>query len=309
VEQKALVAVDAGGSKTEYAVRLLPGKVVRRYVYGGSNYRAVGLEKAYDNLIKSFFTTCEVEGLSPKDIQGAVFGVSGCDSEEDMLVYRKMVSEIGLDSEHIMLYNDCELAFLAAAKAPGLCVVSGTGSNCMAFYPNKPVLRAGGWGALLSDGGSGFWIARQVLESMLLFCDGIGKNRPIYEGIAKHFGISDFLSVQAKFVELGVPEIASSARVILEYAEAGDKYAREVVHTAHLALWELVAALMHRMAYAPEEPLDVVLNGSLFKNKWFLEEFWNGMVKRIPNPLNKHLVTENTSENAMRLAEKLYGGV
>jgi N-acetylglucosamine kinase-like BadF-type ATPase len=206
-----------------------------------------------------------------------------------------------------MLYNDCELAFLAAADAPGLCVVVGTGSNCMAFYPNKPVLRAGGWGALLSDGGSGFWIAQKTMKEMLLFCDGVGPVQPVYKGIAEHFGINGFAAVQARFVDLDVPEIASCARVILEYAEKGDEYARKVVYGAHTALWELIEALKRRAAYAPEETLNVVLNGSLFKNKWFLDEFWSGLTQRASNPLNQYLVTEKTSENAMRLAERLYG--
>jgi len=309
MREKFLVAVDAGGSKTEYGIRPLSGGEVRHYVYGGSNYRSIGLEKTYANLIKSFHTTCRAEGLCLDDIQGAVFGIAGCDTPEDMRVYREMVNSIGLDEAQTVLYNDCELAFLAAAKAPGICVVAGTGSNSMAFHPELPVSRAGGWGALLSDEGSGFWIAQQVMREMLLFCDGSGSDRPVYAGIARHFGIDDFSAVQARFAVMDVSEIASCARVILEYAEAGDAYAREVGQDAHLALWELVTTLVRRMEYTPEEALHVVLNGSLFKNQWFLEQFWSGLIQRIPNPLHRHLVTANTSENAMRLAERLYGGI
>ena len=309
MRQKVLVAVDAGGSKTEYGIRSLSGGAVRRYVYGGSNYNTAGLEKAYANLIESFYATCQAEGLCLEDIQGVVFGIAGCDTPEDMRVYRKMVGTIGLDDRQISLYNDCELAFLAAAKAPGLCVVAGTGSNCMAFHPDQPVSRAGGWGALLSDGGSGFWIAQQIMKDMLLFCDGIGSDRPVYEGIARHFEIDDFSSVQVRFAAMDVSEIASCTRVVLEYAEAGDMYAREVGGAAHLALWKLATTLAGRMAYVPEEALHIVLNGSLFKNQWFLEQFWSGLIERIPNPLHRHLVTSNTSENAMRLAERLYGGI
>ena len=308
MSRKVLVAVDAGGSKTEYAIRSLSGGDVRHYVYGGSNYKSVGLERAYENLVASFHTTCEVEGLSLEDIQGAVFGLAGCDTSEDMRVFRELVGAIGLASEKAAIYNDCELAFLAAAKAPGFCVVVGTGSNCMAFHPNRPVVKAGGLGALLSDGGSGFWIAQQVMRDMLMFCDGSGANRPVYAGIARHFGIAeDFSDVHLKFAPMGVPDIASCARVILEYAEEGDAYAREIVHNAHLELWQLVTTAIGRMGYVPEETLQVVLNGSLFKNEWFLQQFWEGLTQRLPNRLERHLVTANTSENGMRLAESLYG--
>jgi len=307
MRQKVLVAVDAGGSKTEYGIRSLDGGEVRHYVYGGSNYKSVGLEKAYANLVESFFTTCKAEGLALEDIHGAVFGLAGCDTTEDMRVFREFVDAIGLDDAKAAIYNDCELAFLATAKAPGFCVVAGTGSNCMAFHPGRPVVKAGGLGALLSDGGSGFWVARKVMRDMLQFCDGSGSNRPIYEGVLRHFGIDGFSSVHLRFASMGVPEIASCAQMILEYAEDGDVYAREVAHAAHLELWELVTTAVGRMKYSPEEVLQVVLNGSLFKNKWFLEQFWGGLAKRIPNTLEQHLITAKTSENAMRLAESLYG--
>jgi len=308
MREKFLVAVDAGGSKTEYGIRSLSGGEVRHYVYGGSNYRTIGIDQAYTNLVESFHTTCKAEGLKLEDIQGTVFGIAGCDTSEDMHVYREMVGALGFDEGQIALYNDCELAFLAAAEAPGFCMVAGTGSNCMAFHPGQPISRAGGWGALLSDGGSGFWIAQQVMKEMLLFADGSGAARSVYEGIARYFGIDDFASVQSRFAAMDVAEIASSARIILEYAEAGDTYAREVACAAHLELWKLATTLAGRMAYTAEEVLHVVLTGSLFKNQWFLEQFWSGLTARIPNPLHRHLVTANTSENAMRLAERLYGG-
>jgi len=307
VSQKYLVAVDAGGSKTEYGIRALAGGEVHKYIYGGSNYRSIGYEKAYGNLIESFLETCKTEGLCLKDISGAVFGISGCDTPEDMRVYQKMVGAIGLDDGQTTLYNDCELAFLAAAEAPGICMVGGTGSNCMAFSPGRPVFRAGGWGALLSDGGSGFWIAQRVLRDMLAFCDGDGIDRPVYREITRFFKIEDFASVQARFAAMDVSEIASCARVILEYAQAGDAYTREVAEAAHLELWKLATTLTRRAQYPPEEPLHVVLTGSLFKNQWFLEQFWSGLTERVTNPLHRHLVTANTSENAMRLAQRLYG--
>jgi len=307
MREKFLVAVDAGGSKTEYGLRSLSGGEMRHYVYGGSNYRTIGVERAHANLVESFHTTCKAEGLSLEDIQGAVFGIAGCDTPEDIDVYREIVGAIGLDETQTALYNDCELAFLAAAEAPGLCMVAGTGSNCMAFRPDQPVIRAGGWGALLSDGGSGFWIAQRIMKEMLLFADGSGTDRPVYAGIARHFGIDKLSAVQGRFLAMDVAEIASSTRVILEYAESGDSYAREVAREAHLELWELATTLVRRMDYTSEEALHVVLTGSLFKNQWFLEEFWRGLMERTPNPLHRYLVTANTSENAMRLAERLYG--
>ena len=58
----------------------------------------------------------------------------------------------------------------------------------MAFHPNLRFKRADGWGNLLSDGGSGFWVAKRVIREMLLHCDGIGPDRPICSKIAATLG-------------------------------------------------------------------------------------------------------------------------
>jgi len=308
VKKAMLVAVDAGGSKTEYGIRALSGGEMCRYVYGGSNYKSAGIEQARKNLVEGFFDACAKAGIAPDDVHGAVFGIAGCDTPEDMRVYRELVGAIGLSDAQTMLYNDCTLAFLAAATAPGLCVVAGTGSNCMAFHPERPIVRAGGLGALLSDGGSGFWIARRVMREMLLFCDGIGPDRPVYANIASHFNMEDFAQVPFRFTAMNVPEIASAARVVLECAQKGEPYACETVHMAHELLWDLATTPYKRMAYLPDEPLQVVLNGSLFKNEWFFEQFSSGLAARITNPIEWQLITSRPSENAMRLADMLYGG-
>ena len=306
MNQKVLLAVDAGGTKTEYCVKLMRSGDIRRFVYGGSNYKSVGLEKTRANLIEGFLSICSSDNFCPADVQGAVFGISGCDTDEDLLIYSEMIRLIGLRDDKTSLYNDCELAFRATTHAPGLCVVAGTGSNCMAFHPSKPFLRAGGWGALLSDGGSGYWIASHILKDMLLFYDGIGRNRAVFKRIAEHFLIKDHSEIPARFTVMDVSEIASAARVILECAESGDPYAQKISRASHKQLWALAATLIRQMDYDPGETLDIVLNGSLFSNDWFLAQFWQGLAERVPNPLRRHLTTTTIADNAMHMAHRLY---
>jgi len=307
--EKVLLAVDAGGTKTEYCVKSLRDGSMRSYVFGGSNYKSVGLEKTRASLVEGFISICNRENFSPSQVQGAVFGLSGCDTEQDMLIYKEMIKDIGLNDEVVGLYNDCELAFLAMADAPGLCIVAGTGSNCMAFQVGKPFIRAGGWGALLSDGGSGFWISQQILKDMLLHYDGSGPGREVYANIARHFGIKKSEDIQTRFTALGISEIASVARVIIDYAQEGDEYTCKIISLAQEQLWDLITTLIRRMGYSTDQTLSIVLNGGLFGNPWFLESFWQGLSLRVDNPLQRYLSATNTSDNAMRAAQKLFGNM
>ena len=62
------------------------------------------------------------------------------------------------------ILSDVELAHAAAfAGEPGILVVAGTGSIALARDRRGRGRRAGGWGQLLGDEGSGFWIGRSAL--------------------------------------------------------------------------------------------------------------------------------------------------
>ena len=306
MKQQILLAADAGGSKTAYCLKFLPGGERRYLTFGGSNYKVSGIEVARENLITRLLQALEGEGIGLQDIQGAVFGIAGLDVPEDARVYGELIAELGL-GDRAVIYNDCELAFLATARAPGLCLVAGTGSNCMAFHPSRPMIQVGGMGAFLSDGGSGFWIAQQVMRDMLRFADGVIPGRPLYDVVARHFGVGTTADIPLRFAVMEVPEIATAARVIIAAATEGDPDALAVVNGALEQLWELARTAMGRMAYEPGETLDVVLNGSLFKGRWFLDAFWQGLTAQTKNPLRQHLVTCNTSDTAMGMAEQLFG--
>ncbi len=65
--------------------------------------------------------------------------------------------------------SDAHWAHLAAfAGGPGILVLSGTGSIALARDGRGKLQRAGGWGQLLGDAGSGFWIGRRALRDAAL---------------------------------------------------------------------------------------------------------------------------------------------
>ena len=53
------------------------------------------------------------------------------------------------------------------ALGEGILIYSGTGSIGYYLSADKEVIRVGGRGNLIDDGGSGFWIAREALKAVL----------------------------------------------------------------------------------------------------------------------------------------------
>ncbi len=69
--------------------------------------------------------------------------------------------------------NDAHAAYLGAFSEPGeILVISGTGSIAFSLSDRNEIKRRGGWGHLLGDEGSGFWIGKKVLIEIAHYLDG-----------------------------------------------------------------------------------------------------------------------------------------
>ena len=76
-----------------------------------------------------------------------------------------------------IVVNDVVAAWAAATGAgPGVAAISGTGSNVFGVGPDSRTWRAGGWGHLLGDEGSGYWLG------VALDPGGAARSRPIGPG-------------------------------------------------------------------------------------------------------------------------------
>jgi N-acetylglucosamine kinase-like BadF-type ATPase len=68
-------------------------------------------------------------------------------------------------AKEITALSDLELAHAGAfAGGPGVLLIAGTGSSAYSVDSRGKIRRAGGWGPLLGDDGSAFWLGRQALR-------------------------------------------------------------------------------------------------------------------------------------------------
>ena len=58
-----------------------------------------------------------------------------------------------------------------ASGEPGMTVIAGTGSSAFLQLPSDAVIRAGGWGSVLGDAGSGWSAAREGIRRLLMDLD------------------------------------------------------------------------------------------------------------------------------------------
>lgn len=304
MNNRYLVSIDSGGSKTAFCVLNRETGQRMRCVSGSGNYKAKGLGAVKSNLLDGFHQL----SIKPADADFIALGTAGCDTEKDRLVYRKLLEEMGSSPDRLFVCNDAEFIFRALADAPGICLIAGTGSIGFSFERGGAVHRVGGWGAPLSDDGSGFWIGGAFIRAFFDRVDGLRGDDPAFRMIEQKFPAGTALQdIAAKLSEFVPSEIASFARGVLENAEK-NSLCREITENAAGKLAEIAAGAYQLASFDCETDAAVVMSGSLFKNTYFRDLVQKTISTRL-NGGNYTFVYSSglPAEDGLKLAEKLAG--
>lgn len=305
-QKQVLISVDGGGTKTEFCVHDLARNRDKFFTYGSTNYKTVGVEAAKETLANAFAEICRNEAITLSQIKGMVMGLAGYDSDIDIQVFQEMAASLGLPEEKLFLCNDCELAFRAAANPPGICTVAGTGSIAFGFDNAGTATRCGGWGGLLSDEGSGYWIASRVLRRMLLHCDGMDAFEPVFDVVRDFYGGKSLQEMPFILTRLNITDIAASAKPIMDFAQAGDGYCNSVVREAARLVSQLTVSLSARIGIREQPDISFVVTGGLFRDPLFYESYLACLESRFQRELKLLHIKERTSQNGIQLAMRLF---
>jgi len=269
---KYIIAVDGGGTKTVFCAYNLKDSSKTYFYSGSTNYKSVGEDTARENLITGFRNIFDQMSLGKEEIKAIILGLSGYDSEEDYQIYYNMLSTLDIDKSLVYICNDSELAFYAGGEAPGIAIICGTGSIAIGIDAAGRTKRAGGWGSLISDLGSGYWIGAEVIKQLLLYCDGCGPYEAVFEKIRKEYNAESYSALPMIITRLNSGEIASAAKVIIECAESGDVYSADITDKAIEYLCILADSIYKKLNFCGKKSIDIVIAGSLFKSKFFADK-------------------------------------
>lgn len=165
----------------------------------------------------------------------------------------------------IRVMSDAEAALAGAfTGGPGVVVIAGTGSVAIGKGKDGKLLRAGGFGYLFGDKGSGFWIAREAISAALEAIEGLGDETglvSLVEGEPRDF-------VLGLMGEDTARRVASLAPRVLDLAEEGDGVALGIAGDGLRHLVGLARSLVQKLGHLP-----VSYHGGLFGSALFLTSF------------------------------------
>ncbi|XP_041369762.1 N-acetyl-D-glucosamine kinase-like [Gigantopelta aegis] len=91
--------------------------------------------------------------------------LSGGDEKESQVLLKEGIgSEYPQLTESTYVASDTFGAIAAALPDGGIVLIAGTGSNCQLINPDLSTSRCGGWGHLLGDESSAYWIAQKAIK-------------------------------------------------------------------------------------------------------------------------------------------------
>lgn len=238
-----VMGIDGGATKTLAAVLDLEQAEVHLAQGGPSNEDAVGARAAVAVLLEVAEQALQRAGIDERQLATAVLAVAGTDTDA---IARQVKTA---RSDDWIVVNDVVGAWAAATGAqPGIGAISGTGSNVFGVGPRGRPWRVGGWGQLLGDEGSGYWLGAQSIRAALRDRDGSGPHTALSEAVVEFFGTSSVEAVAALAYSkpLTKGEIAAFAAEACRLAEQGDAVARELyARGAHELAEQIVAVIRH----------------------------------------------------------------
>jgi N-acetylglucosamine kinase-like BadF-type ATPase len=256
-----VLGIDAGGSKTVGLLADEQGRVVGETRTDAANLYTHGelaVEKAFDAIVEEF-------GAERRPSAVCV-GIAGVDRPHDQAVVLSALRRLGF-RERVRAVNDAVIALYAGAPERfGIVVLAGTGSIAYGVSPTGATARAGGYGWLLADEGSGYWLGHQALRASIRALDGRGPATRLQALTFTALEAESMADVVKRVYEEALPKhrIAALAPLVEEARVAGDSVAAEIVRQGGAEL-ALAAVSVARQLALGDAPYPVVLAGGAFK--------------------------------------------
>ncbi|MFN8447585.1 MAG: BadF/BadG/BcrA/BcrD ATPase family protein [Anaerolineae bacterium] len=250
------LGVDGGGTQTRCVVLDDHGRMVGSGVSGASKPDAVEASVGTRHLHEAIRMACA--GCGVESIDTAFLGIGGVNSDVDRQVVLGMLDGLGL-RPGIPLGVDLDIVIALAggtAGQPGITLIVGTGSSCYGRNAAGEAWRSGGWGYIVDDYGSGFFLGQQALEAVIRAADGRAEPTALTEPCMAALGITDINTIMHRiyYPKLDFNGIASLAPLVVEVAER-DATARAIVERGCAELALMVSTVTRKLRL----PADVLV--------------------------------------------------
>jgi N-acetylglucosamine kinase-like BadF-type ATPase len=170
--------------------------------------------------------------------------------------------------------------------ADGISVIAGTGSMAYGECAGRQA-RCGGWGELIGDEGSAYWIAREGMNLFSRMSDGREPRGALHRLVRERLGLANDLYLCARIYGAHADRrdaFAQFARLVHEAAEAGDAAAAAIFTRGARELVDCVLAVRRALGAPDATVLPVSHSGGVFNNARSMVEAFRAGLAASPAP-------------------------
>ena len=273
------MGIDAGGSKTaaligdeQHELGRIDGPTCKIQNVGEAAARA-----ALQEVIQH---ACADAKTSPGALARICIGISGASNTDIAGRVRHIINEV--TPAQVQVIGDNLIALEAAVGAgPGVVVIAGTGSIAFGRNESRDEARAGGFGPVISDEGSGTWIGKRAVRSVAQAGESTGA---LAQDVMAAWNSKSTADLVSRANSDPPPDFAGLFPLVVHACEQRDPLACELLEDAGRELASLAGGVIRKLWPRDTQTVQVGVAGGVLQNSAHVRRsFTNALRMAQPN--------------------------
>ncbi len=273
-----VIGIDGGGTKTKLVQANLRGEILNTYTSGATNILSSGIDTARN----SIYTV--LDELKEKNLVNCKYlciGTAGAGRESIKIELNKMFREYGYSGE-LFITHDAETALIGGTgETKGILIIAGTGSICYGQNEKGETHRVSGWGHIVGDEGSAYYIGVKIITAIMKAYDGRYNKTVLTKLMLEHLNLDNEEQIITYIYNKDIKkqDIASYAILIEQACNLNDSIALEIINQTINELVQSVIPVVNKLNFV-DKKVKLVTNGSVIVNNKLIR---GGFIKEINN--------------------------
>jgi len=278
---KTVMGIDGGGTQTRAVIFNDKGLLLGIGVAESSNPNVVGQKQSISALKIAMTAACDSAEIKLNSMDSVFLGISGLPRVNREVFKKTLTDKLSFTtSQSFAIDHDLHIALTGGLVGePGIVLVVGTGSACYGLKKDGSRSQSGGWGYLVDDFGSAYWIGLQALAAVAQSADQRAKPTALTHVIKEALELGEINQLISRIYDpsFSRDEIASLAPHVFFTATSGDTTALAIIHRGCEELARMTTTVARKLHWN-NAPLKIVITGGVARAK-----------KQFLNPLNAAL--------------------